>query len=63
MTPRNWLFFDNGAYEFVTSSEISCRWVSSADSIRPVINLASNVEITGGVGTQNNPYMIRTNTN
>ena len=32
--------------------------IFNSNGIRPVINLASNVEITGGVGTQNNPYII-----
>ena len=28
--------------------------------VRPVINLNANVEITGGIGTQNEPYVIKT---
>ena len=35
--------------------------LSSNDrGIRPVINLKSDVEITGGIGTKNNPYIIKT---
>ena len=29
--------------------------------IRPVINLNPNVEITGGLGTKTNPYVVKTN--
>ena len=29
--------------------------------VRPVINLKANVEITGGIGTVNDPYVIKTN--
>ena len=33
----------------------------SVKGIRPVINLKSDVEITGGIGTINDPYVIKTN--
>ena len=32
-----------------------------ANAIRPVINLKSTIEITGGDGTKSNPYVIKTN--
>ena len=35
-------------------------WISSPYGIRPVINLASNVEISGGIGTKNAPFVIKT---
>lgn len=36
--------------------------LSSNDrGIRPVINLRADVEITGGIGTKNSPYVIKTN--
>lgn len=37
---------------------------ASTDSnliVRPVINLNANVEITGGIGTQNEPFVVKTN--
>ena len=34
--------------------------VDNSFGIRPVINLKANVEISGGVGTKNNPYQIST---
>ena len=33
----------------------------SSFGIRPVINLKSDVKITGGIGTSNDPYVIDTN--
>ena len=34
-------------------------WIGSPYGIRPVINLASNVEISGGIGTANDPYVVK----
>ena len=34
--------------------------VTSNKLVRPVINLNANVEITGGIGTQNEPYIVNT---
>ena len=36
-------------------------WPDSAYSIRPVINLKSDVKISGGIGTINDPYVVDTN--
>jgi len=33
--------------------------VSSSISVRPVINLKADVLITGGIGTANDPFMIK----
>jgi len=33
---------------------------TSSGAVRPVINLKSNVEITGGIGTSNDPFVIKT---
>ena len=35
--------------------------VSIKYGVRPVINLKSNVEISGGIGTINDPYIVKTN--
>ena len=35
-------------------------WVTSSYGVRPVINLAPDVEIESGIGTQNDPYVIKT---
>ena len=34
--------------------------VSNLIGVRPVINLASNVEISGGIGTANDPFVVKT---
>ena len=35
-------------------------WVTGVYGLRPVINLKSDVEISGGVGTSDNPYIVKT---
>ena len=35
--------------------------VNYSYSVRPVINLKNNVEISSGIGTVNDPYVIKTN--
>ncbi len=35
-------------------------WVTSSVGLRPVINLKSDVTISGGVGTSENPYIVET---
>ena len=35
-------------------------WVTSDRGVRPVINLNADVEITGGIGTQNEPFLVKT---
>jgi hypothetical protein len=35
--------------------------VTSINGVRPVINLKSDVEVSGGAGTSTNPYIIKTN--
>ena len=35
-------------------------WLSGSYGIRPVINLKADVEISGGIGTINDPYIIKT---
>ena len=36
-------------------------WISDSYSTRPVINLKSDVKITGGIGTANDPFVVETN--
>ena len=57
--------FDSGsgtAYEFTLGSGgiASGGWLVGTYGVRPVINLNSNVEITGGIGTQNEPFVVKT---
>ena len=35
-------------------------WIDGNQGVRPVINLNSDVEITGGIGTQNEPFVVKT---
>ena len=62
MSPGN---FDSGsatAHEFGLSSDgvANNTWVASAYGVRPVINLRSDVQISGGIGTQNEPFVVKT---
>ena len=58
------IFYSNGtaAYEFYLNSDgvASNNWVTNTYGVRPVINLNANVEISGGIGTQNEPFVIKT---
>ena len=45
-----WIVLSNG---FASSSS-----VSYARGVRPVVNVSSEITITGGNGTPNNPYQI-----
>ena len=43
------LYSDGIAYDY---------WVTSTSGVRPVINMNSDVQISGGIGTQNNPFVV-----
>ena len=42
------------------SGDLYVDYVSSSYGIRPVINLNGNVEISGGIGTSSDPYVVKT---
>ena len=48
--------------EFISNGNgsVTSNWISYDSGVRPVINLNANVEITGGIGTQNEPFMVKT---
>ena len=48
----SWFFVSNNTLNFAS--------VSTSAGTRPVINLKSNVEISGGAGTSSDPYVIKT---
>lgn len=51
-----------GTYLFSADNLLSGgAWSRYSYGIRPVINLRADVEITGGIGTKNSPYVIKTN--
>ena len=62
MSPLNFSSNRTAAYEFGLGSGgvASSYWVTSTYGVRPVINLRSDVQISGGIGTQNNPFVIKT---
>ena len=62
MSPRNFYATITGALVFSAHSTGYAynAWVSSAIGVRPVINLASDTSITGGIGTANDPYVVKT---
>ena len=46
---------------FLSSDGIISKWSSKTNyTIRPVISLKSNVEISGGIGTINDPFVVKT---
>ena len=61
MSPRSFNGSYTGAFEFYANStgSASNSWVTNASGVRPVINLASTVEIESGIGTQNDPYVVK----
>lgn len=62
MTPSYFYKSDNTARVWqlrVVGNLYHWTGVDVSQGIRPVINLKANVEITGGIGTINNPYIIK----
>ena len=62
MTPHSFSSDRQMAYNMLVSARATMYFdvVNYAFSIRPVINLNANVEITGGIGTQNEPFIVKT---
>ena len=62
MSPSSFGVTGTAAHEFRAYSVGNANYDSVANGygVRPVINLASTVEISGGIGTQNDPYIIGT---
>ena len=63
MSPYN--FNPSGSASFVWgvggAGYFGGNWVTSGSGVRPVINLKSDVEISGGIGTINDPFIVKTN--
>ncbi len=49
------------SYFWTSNGDLNSDTADNSDEINPMINLKSNVEITKGDGTANNPYIIKTN--
>ncbi len=62
MSPYNFDSSYNSAFEFFLNSDGLMYGLTLVDSygVRPVINLNADVEITGGIGTQNEPFVVKT---
>ena len=63
MSPRHFSAGNTAANEFyqdATGFASGYNNVSYVHGLRPVINLKSDVEISGGVGTSDNPYIVKT---
>ncbi|HIR74246.1 TPA: hypothetical protein IAB95_01950, partial [Candidatus Ventrenecus avicola] len=63
MSPGDFFSDSNAASEFMLSDNgiTGCNWVTSSwVGVRPVINLNLNVEITGGIGTKSEPFIVKT---
>ncbi len=63
MTPSQFSATNMTALEYTVSElgyAYNYSWVPWTYGVRPVINLASTVEISEGIGTQNDPFVIKT---
>ncbi len=62
MSPSFFSISDTSSYEFYVHSYgyLSNVWTTSSLGVRAVINLSSQVEISGGIGTSSDPYVVKT---
>ena len=63
MSPCNFSPSNSSSYVWYVSGTgfFSYRWVTDGYGVRPLINLKSDVEISGGIGTINDPFIVKTN--
>ena len=61
MSPRDFSVTYAAATEFLAYSVgyAGSRWVTSSIGVRAVINLKSDVQISGGIGTANDPFVVQ----
>jgi hypothetical protein len=62
MSPYNFSSSSSASSVWYVSGtgNFSGSWVVGGNGVRPVINLKADVEITGGIGTVNDPYIVKT---
>ena len=62
MSPRYFSVTDATALEFGASpvGQANYYWIIGSYGVRPVINLHGDVEISSGIGTANDPFVIKT---
>ena len=64
MSPSYFIVTNSAAYEFFLNSAgypNGYGWVTYSHGVRAVINLSSDTQISGGIGTSSSPYEIVTN--
>jgi len=63
ISPRHFGTESTTAHGFSSNADgyVRFEWITNGSGIRGSINLRSNVEITGGIGTANDPFIIKTN--
>ena len=61
MTPSYYIDQDDGIIIFYYPGRAVSSSLRFASGIRPVISLKADVEITGGIGTANDPFVINYN--
>ena len=62
MSPSNFDATSLAANELVANSTgyaYQYGYVTYVSGVRPVINLASDTQITGGIGTANDPFVVK----
>ena len=61
LSPSYFFVTGTAAYDFLLSSAGygSLNWVTTGSGVRAVINLSSEAQISGGIGTANSPYEIK----
>ena len=63
MSPSAWTpeYSKASVWNVYSTANSNASWVSNSGYLRPVINLKSDVEISGGIGTINDPFIVKTN--
>ena len=62
MSPYYFGSSSSTANEFILNNDgiALSYWMTGSYGVRPVVNLNADVEITGGIGTQNEPFIVKT---
>ena len=60
LSPYNFNSWNTAANVWNVNSDgnLGTNWVTTWLGVRPVVNLSSDILISGGTGTANNPYVV-----